>query len=148
MEKSCGVVLLNSNKVLLLQHVSKGRKGHWDFPKGHVDKGETEIETALRELKEETGIKHVKIIDDFRDTISYTFLRDQKRIGKEVVFFVATTIENEVNLSNEHADFKWLEYDSAMSKLTYGKARQVLQNAIKFYGNCDYSKYLLKLIKN
>ena len=60
MEKSCGVVLFNEQKVLLLQYATGQKEGewdlqgHWDFPKGHVDKGETEIETATRELEEET----------------------------------------------------------------------------------------------
>ena len=50
MEKSCGVVLFNSDKFLLLQHNNEdsGADGHWDFPKGHVESGEEEIDTALR----------------------------------------------------------------------------------------------------
>ena len=51
-EKSCGCIIINKNKVLLI----KQTKGHWGFPKGHVEKDETEIETAIREVKEETNI--------------------------------------------------------------------------------------------
>ena len=63
MEKSCGVVLFNSDRFLLLQHNNEvsGADGHWDFPKGHVESGEEEIDTALRELKEETNIEDVNI---------------------------------------------------------------------------------------
>ena len=137
MDKSCGVVLFNSRKVLLLRHssISSRGGGHWDFPKGHIDDGETEIQTALRELEEETGIAHVKVIDGFRDTITYTFSGGQEQIGKEVVFFLATTKESKVTLSHEHIDYSWLDFDSAFSRLTYDNARQVLQNAIEFYGN-------------
>jgi 8-oxo-dGTP pyrophosphatase MutT (NUDIX family) len=135
MDKSCGVVLFNSGKVLLLRHssVSSGGGGHWDFPKGHIDDGETEIQTALRELEEETGITHANIIEGFRDTITYTFSGDQGPIEKEVVFFIAITKESKVVLSHEHIDYSWLDFDSAFSRLTYDNARQVLRNAIEFY---------------
>ena len=84
MDKSCGVVLFNSGKVLLLRHspLSSRGGGHWDFPKGHIDDGETEIQTALRELEEETGIANANVIDGFRDTITYTFSGGQERIGR------------------------------------------------------------------
>jgi len=135
MDKSCGVILFNSGKVLLLRHssISSRGGGHWDFPKGHIDDGETEIQTALRELEEETGIVQVKVVDGFRDTIIYTFPGRQEHIGKEVVFFIATTKESKVTLSHEHIDYSWLDFDSAFSRLTYDNARQVLRNAIEFY---------------
>ena len=131
------MVLFNSGKVLLLRHssISSREGGHWDFPKGHIDGDETEIQTALRELEEETGIAHVNVIDGFRDTITYTFSGGQEQIGKEVVFFIATTKESKVTLSHEHIDYSWLDFDSAFSRLTYDNARQVLQNAIEFYVN-------------
>ena len=137
MDKSCGVVLFNSDKVLLLRHssISSRGGGHWDFPKGHIDDGETEIQTALRELEEETGIAHANVIDGFRETITYTFSGGKKQIGKEVVFFIATTKESKVTLSHEHIDYSWLDFDSAFSRLTYNNARQVLRNAIEFYAN-------------
>ena len=137
MDKSCGVVLFNSDKVLLLRHssISSRGGGHWDFPKGHIDDGETEIQTALRELEEETGIAHANVIDGFRETITYTFSGGKKQIGKEVVFFIATTKESKVTLSHEHIDYSWLDFDSAFSRLTYDNARQVLRNAIEFYVN-------------
>ena len=131
------MVLFNSSKVLLLRHssISSRGGGHWDFPKGHIDDGETEIQTALRELGEETGIEQVKVVDGFRDTITYTFSGGQEQIGKEVVFFLATTKESKVTLSHEHIDYSWLDFDSAFSRLTYDNARQVLRNAIEFYVN-------------
>ena len=129
--------MFNSSKVLLLRHssVSSRGGGHWDFPKGHIDDGETEIQTALRELEEETGIANVDLVDGFRDTITYTFPSGQERIGKEVVFFLATTKESKVRLSHEHIDYSWLDFDSAFSRLTYDNARLILRNAIKFYEN-------------
>ena len=60
-EKSCGCIVFNDGKVLLVRH----NKGHWDFPKGHVEPGETEEQTAKREVKEETNID-VEINTNFR----------------------------------------------------------------------------------
>ena len=132
MEKSCGVVLLNSNKVLLLQHPDK-TSGHWDFPKGHVEKGEDELQTALRELEEETGIDKVKIIDGFNHIISYNLLRDQETILKEVVFFLGITNQEKVSISSEHQNFVWLQYESAHERLTYDNAKKTLKKAFDFY---------------
>ena len=129
MEKSCGVVLLNSNKVLLLQHPDTTTSGHWDFPKGHIEKGEDEIQTALRELKEETGIDKAKIIDDFHNLISYS----KETILKEVVFFLGITNQEKVSISSEHQNFVWLEYESAYERLTYDNAKKTLKKAFDFY---------------
>ena len=135
MEKSCGVVLLNSNKVLLLQHPDTTTSGHWDFPKGHVEKGEDEVQTALRELKEETGIDDVKIIDDFNHLISYNFLREEDTILKEVVFFLGITNQEKVSISSEHQNFAWLQYESAYERLTYDNAKKTLKEAFVFHEN-------------
>ncbi len=140
MEKSCGVVLFNEQKVLLLQYAIGQKEGelnlqgHWDFPKGHVDKGETEIETATRELEEETGIKKIIILDNFRKTINYTFQKGNIKITKEVIFFIATTVETEIHLSHEHVDYGWFDFTSGLKQLTYDNARSVLKEAIIHYG--------------
>ena len=140
MEKSCGVVLFNEQKVLLLQYATGQKEGewdlqgHWDFPKGHVDKGETEIETATRELEEETGIKKIILFDNFRKTINYTFRKGDIKISKEVIFFIATTGETEIHLSHEHVDYGWFDFKSGLKQLTYDNARSVLKEAIIYYG--------------
>ena len=139
MEKSCGVGLFNEQKVLLLEYATGQKEGewdlqgHWDFPKGHVDKGETEIETATRELEEETGIKNIILLDNFRKTINYKIQKRDRKISKEVVFFIATTVETEINLSHEHVDYGWFDFTSALKQLTYDNARSVLSEAIIFY---------------
>jgi 8-oxo-dGTP pyrophosphatase MutT (NUDIX family) len=135
MEKSCGLVVFNSNKILLLKYSAnntQGEGGHWDFPKGHVEQNETELETALRELEEETGISKVEIIDDFRHSISYTFSRRSESISKEVIFFLASTVEKRVTLSHEHIDYAWLDFNNALEKLTYENARQILKKVLPY----------------
>jgi bis(5'-nucleosidyl)-tetraphosphatase len=73
---------LTSLEILLIKHVNSG---HWSFPKGHVEGTETEVETAKREIKEETAID-VLIDPTFRETVSYFPKRDTQ---KTVVYFIA-----------------------------------------------------------
>ena len=56
--------------------------GHWDFPKGNIESGETEIETIKREVMEETGIIDITLIEGFRQQISYKYRKKSKLINK------------------------------------------------------------------
>ena len=134
MEKSCGIVLFNSDEFLLIQHPAKsnGDEGHWDFPKGHVEGSETELETAKRELIEETGIVNFRLFDGFRHRIEYNFPKGNEMVLKEVIFFLAESNTKEVVLSSEHQNFVWLSKDLAHNKLTYTKAKEVL-SAVKIF---------------
>ena len=134
MEKSCGIVLFNSDEFLLIQHPAKsnGDRGHWDFPKGHVEGSETELETAKRELIEETGIVNFRLFDGFRHRIEYYFQKGNEMVPKEVIFFLAESNTKEVVLSSEHQNFVWLSRDLAYNKLTYTKAKEVLA-AVKIF---------------
>ena len=129
-EKSCGVVLECRGKYLLLHYES----GHWDFPKGHVEAGESEEQTALRELKEETGISQAEIVFGFRETISYYYRFQGKTRYKEVIFFAMRTSQEHVTLSHEHIGFMWLPYEEAMQKLTFQNAKDILVRAHKALG--------------
>jgi bis(5'-nucleosidyl)-tetraphosphatase len=129
-EKSCGVVVFREvfgRRYYLLLHYEEG---HWDFPKGHVEEGESEIATALRELEEETGIKDAALVL-FRERIEYFYTRKGKKMHKEVYFFLARTVVSEVELSDEHIGFEWLAYDEALGRLTYQNAKDVLMKAEK-----------------
>lgn len=85
-EKSCGAIVYRKShgntEILLIKHINSG---HWSFPKGHMENGETEIETAIREIKEETSV-NVMIDPTFRETVSYFPKRDTQ---KTVVYFIA-----------------------------------------------------------
>ncbi len=130
-EKSCGAVVFKKDSeinYLLLQYEA----GHWDFVKGNVEKGETEQETAVRELREETGISNARYMDGFRERISYYYKRQGATVFKEVVFFLMESGTKEVKLSFEHVNFAWLTYNGAMEKLTFKNARDVLRKAQDF----------------
>jgi bis(5'-nucleosidyl)-tetraphosphatase len=129
-EKSVGLVLYRETPdgplFLLLQYLG----GHWDFAKGHVKKGESERETAARELCEETGITDCSIRDGFRGRLRYSFKRKRKTVAKEVVYYIARTETDSVNLSDEHQGCEWLSAPAARERLTFGNSRRVLQDAL------------------
>jgi len=130
-EKSCGAVIFRRNgvnKYLLLHYEG----GHWDFVKGHVEKNESERQTALRETEEEAGITDLTFIEGFRETISYFYRRAGRTVRKDVVFYLLQTKTEAVRLSREHVGFEWLTYDRAMERLTYKNAKDTLQKAQEF----------------
>ncbi|MFW6190243.1 MAG: bis(5'-nucleosyl)-tetraphosphatase [Candidatus Bipolaricaulota bacterium] len=130
-EKSGGVVTARrspcSRRYLLLQH-SNG--GHWSFPKGHLEKGETTKEAAVRELAEETGLRPEKFIPDFREQVNYGFSRGGIEVDKTVVYYLAlVSPQSEVKLSSEHLDFSWLPFQETLERVTYDNDREILERA-------------------
>lgn len=131
-EKSTGVVVFRKVKsgteFLLLQNSSKF---FWDFPKGNVDAGESEEETALRELAEEAGLKKVKLVPGFKEKMEYFYTFEGEKIHKVVVMFLGESIGEEVKVSWEHSDHKWvtLEIGKAMLK---DKKKEMLEKAHEF----------------
>jgi 8-oxo-dGTP pyrophosphatase MutT (NUDIX family) len=134
-EKSCGIILFRDTGsgrfYLLLNYI----EGHWDFPKGHVEKGEDELQTALRETQEETGIAAVNMLPEFRESLDYSYLRASKKFHKTVYFFIARTEEEKVRLSDEHTGSVWLPYKTAHKKLTFENAKKILEKAEAFLSN-------------
>ena len=128
-EKSCGIVVVNGSNILLLHYPS----GHWDFPKGHVDGAETEHETAIRELFEETAIKDIDFIHGFRYATSYHYRRNRHIFQKKVVYFLGKTQQNTVTISHEHQDYIWLGWEEAKEKITFDNSRFILQEAHDFW---------------
>ena len=128
-ETSAGIVLFrkeDSKNLFLLLH---DPSGHWDFVKGKMEKGETTHETAIRETREETGITDVNFLDGFEEWIEYNFQYQKELVHKKVVFFLAETKTREVNISHEHLDYTWMDYNTAMEKTTFDNAKTVLTKA-------------------
>ena len=120
------VVLTNTEpKYLLLQYDA----GHWDFVKGNVELNESEKDTVIRELQEETGIVEARFLDGFREKIEYFYRRQGTTIHKEVIFFLIETHTETVTLSFEHVGYAWLSYQDAMERLTFKNAKDVLRKA-------------------
>ena len=128
-ETSAGTIVFrnsNSDLVFLLLHYPTG---HWDFVKGKMEKDETPSQTTIREAEEETGIKDLEFVGNFKETIEYEFQHEGQTIFKKVIFFLAKTNTKEIILSNEHLDYVWLDFDHAYEKITYENAKLVLSKA-------------------
>jgi len=116
---------------LLLQYPSsaKAPREYWDFPKGHIEKGEKLEETVKREVKEETGIGDIKFVEGFKEWIKYFFKFKGKNVLKIVTFFLVETKIKEIKTSFEHIGYKWLPYKEALSQLTFKNAKEILKKA-------------------
>lgn len=126
-EKSCGAVVYRkyhgNTEILLIKHVNSG---HWSFPKGHVEVGETEVETAKREIMEETSIEAL-IDSTFRETVSYS---PKKDVQKEVVYFIAKAKNtNFVLQKSEVSEAKWVDINYAYNILTYDNDKNIVNKA-------------------
>lgn len=132
-EFSAGIVVYYKRKDILEYLLLHYQSGHWDLPKGHIDPGETKEQTALRELKEETGLEAV-IHEGFEESFSY-FLADYKTkepVYKTVYFFIGKAKKKQIVLSHEHIGYMWLPFEEALEKLTYQNAKDLLKNVNKF----------------
>lgn len=129
-EKSCGAVIYRkfhgNTELLLIKHVNGG---HWSFPKGHVEAGETEEETAKREIMEETGLE-VVLDTSFREVVSYSPKKDTK---KDVIYFLAKAVNYDYTPQQEEiAQIRWVEINRAQSVLSYDNDKQLAAKAKPF----------------
>lgn len=123
-EKSCGCIVFDGEKILLV----KQTQGHWGIPKGHVEENETEYETAIREVKEETNID-VEIEGESRYTENYV---TDKGVQKEVVYFIAKKIGGSVAAQEaEIKEIEWLNPKDALERVTYDDTRNLLKKALQ-----------------
>lgn len=141
-KKSAGAIVFHrapAGKIeyLLLKHSEK----YWNFPKGQIEKGESDIEAARREIEEETGLKNLRIISGFkafekyfyRGSKKYSEKEEGKTIMKIVVFYLAESKTRDVKISHEHQGYEWLDLESALERLKrYKGSRDILKRADNF----------------
>ncbi len=129
-EHSCGAVVfrrINEEYRFLL--IKNRRSNHWGFPKGHMEKGETRQQTAIREVLEETGI-HIDIIDGFCRDSRY---RIGSRIEKRVEVFLASTKDTQTIIQKEEIeDYIWLRYPEALNMLKFENDKDILMSVNEF----------------
>lgn len=129
-EKSCGAVVYrkgeNGPEILLIKHKNGG---HWAFPKGHVEKKETEAETALREIQEETGLK-VTLDTNFRETVTYS---PKPGVMKDVIYFAAKAKKDSARPQPEEVmELCWKSPEEAVALVTYDTDRSILQSFLQY----------------
>ena len=128
-EKSCGAVLYRRGQGEVTYLVLHSTLGHWTLCKGHVEGAETEQETALREIREETGLT-ARFAESFREVITYSPAPD---VTKDVVFFLAEAGDGiPVCQPEEVSELCFLPFDQAAALLTHASDRETLEKASRF----------------
>ena len=138
-EISAGIIIYRKTpeglKFLILYH------GHnyWNFPKGKIESEEKSFQTALREVKEETGLTRNDLIfnEYFKAYEKFTFWRrvnnKNVRIFKIVIFYLAETKKSQIKISQEHEGYGWFAYKEALRILgKYKDSQKVLNQAYRF----------------
>ena len=140
-ETSAGAVLYKkqNNDFLFLLVYSK-RNGEWGFPKGHIEKGETEIEAAIREISEETGlvVNEEDFLKDFRFADTYkikgTLPETKGKIIDKTSVYYLCGVKNDCNNmtkkeDEEISEMKWMSFEEAINYLKYSKQKEMLKIA-------------------
>ena len=128
-ETSSGVILFRKENEKMLFLLLLYPSGHWDFVKGKIESGESPRVTAIRETREETGITDVKFLDYFEEWIQYEFQFEGELVQKKVVFFLGETKTKDIKISHEHLNYTWMDYSTAMEKITFENAKTVLSKS-------------------
>ena len=122
-EKACGAAIIKDGKILMVKEIV----GHWGLPKGHVENNETEIETAIREVKEETNL-NVTLDENKRYKISYII---DNEIDKEVIYFVANSVDGEIiKQDSEIENIKWVPIEDAIDTISFDNAKKMVQKIL------------------
>lgn len=130
-EKSCGALVYRKKdgrppELLLIKH---RYGGHWSFPKGHVEAGENEVQTALREVNEETGLT-IDLMEGFRECVEYY---PKPNVKKQVVYFLGYARDDSVHKQEEEvSEVKWLALDDALSAVTFKNDKNLISRAKSF----------------
>ncbi len=124
-------------EVFLIHQFSKiGNNSYWVFPKGHPDDGESPLQTALRELKEETNLVPVKVEKEPTFKLEYSFVFDETKIDKTVEFFIGVIEETEFKVDTiEVKEAGWYTLDAAADRLDYQDTKQMFVAARAFIEN-------------
>lgn len=126
-EHSCGAVVFTRISGVPHYLMIHQTAGHWGFPKGHMEPGETERETSLREVFEETGVR-VRLLEGFRAVSEYDLPKPDTR--KRVIFFLAEFKDQEVRAQEaEVQNARLLPYREALELLQHADSRRVLTEA-------------------
>jgi 8-oxo-dGTP pyrophosphatase MutT (NUDIX family) len=126
---SAGCILFRDTRGQREYLLLKSRPGDWEFPKGGVEGDEELQQTAIREVTEEAGIQDFQLIDGFRDEYDYVFEANGTRIHKTVHLFIAHSFEASAELSSEHTDMQWRDYEQAVNTVTQDGPREILEDA-------------------
>ncbi len=131
-EKSCGVIVYTKENGNIQYVIVSSQEGIYGFPKGHTEGNESEIETALREVTEETGLT-VKLIPRFRIEDTYTFIRNDEIRQKNIVYFLGEySNQTPIAQDAELRGVSLMSYETAISVFQFDSSKRLLTEAHNF----------------
>ncbi len=132
-EISIGCIIFKKNNdieyLLLYRKAGQQYKESWDFPRGNIEKDESEIQAATREIVEETGIAYLKFIKGFREQVDFFYRKEGRLVRKTIVYYLAETNTKDVKISFEHDSYAWLRIDDALSRLRHKSSKAIIEKA-------------------
>ncbi|AUV81702.1 biotin transporter BioY [Salinigranum rubrum] len=129
---SAGAILFRDTRGHREYLLLKSRPGDWEFPKGGVEGDEELQQTAIREVREEAGVEDFRLVDGFREDYSYVFEANGTTIHKTVHLFIARSFEASAELSREHRDLQWRDYEQAINTITQDGPREIFRRAHRY----------------
>lgn len=132
LEKSAGAIIFHRSRGKIEYLLLKHELGHWDFPKGHIEKGEVLLDTVRREVREETGRRTVQFVPGFKEHTRYAYTWNGEKRFKVVTFFLAQIKSKDVTISSEHRGFRWANYTKAEALLTFKNQKDVFKKAQRY----------------
>ena len=130
-EKSCGAVVFTRTDAGIRYVIIQSLEGYYGFPKGHCEMGETEEETALREVYEETGLR-VRILPGFRYVDEHS-IPNKPGVIKQIVYFAAEFDSQDIQYQKEELlDARLMEFEEAMQAFQWENSKIILRQANDF----------------
>lgn len=134
-EFSAGFIIFKRTRTGVRYLLLRQGVAYWNFPKGHIEKNESDLKAAFREVREETGLKHVVPFLGFKRHETYFFRKNKGAATrfKLVTYFLAEAARNEqVVISHEHETFGWFSFADALKTLRYRGSKLLLRDASRF----------------
>jgi 8-oxo-dGTP pyrophosphatase MutT (NUDIX family) len=130
-ERSAGGVVVRGDEVIVIVPTRRGAQGQrvLALPKGHVDPGETPDQTALREVREETGVD-ARLVEKLGE-VRYFYQREGKRIFKRVTFYRFSYLAGSLDdHDDEVEEARWMPLPAAIEALSYDGEREMAERAL------------------
>jgi len=135
-EFSAGAVIYRKkDNAILFLVVYSNRNKIWGFPKGHLEKGETEKESAVREIKEEAGLEDLKFIEGFTGKVTYETISKRPpfkgdKIKKYVTYFLCETGKQDIIVDGrEITDYRFLNFSQTEELIKFTNLKNILRRA-------------------
>jgi 8-oxo-dGTP pyrophosphatase MutT (NUDIX family) len=130
-EISAGGVVVRDGRVLVIVPTRRAADGSHvlGLPKGHLDEGETIVQAATREVREETGVEAEPL--EQLGEVRYWYVRNRRRVAKSVFFFLFRYLSGDpVDHDDEVVEARWMTLEDALEALTYAGEREMVKRAL------------------